>query len=401
MTAPLRVLHLGFEDPAMPGAGGGSLRTHEINRRLVADGMDVTVLTTRFPGCVDRVEDGVRYLHVGRGPSGSRMARLVGYVLGLPAAVRRYAAEHKPDLVVEDFFAPFSTMAAPLWTRYPTIGVVQWLQAKEKSKQYHLPLHLLQTFGVRSHRRLVSVSADTGEQLRTINPKLEVEVIGNGVDPSLFDQPQQAGRDVVYIGRLEFEGKGLDLLLDAWSRIHEKTEGDLVIAGEGHDEARVRREVKRLGLDDRVRFVGWVRGEEKARLLAEARVVAMPSRMETFGIVAVEGFAAATPVVAFAIPSLREVVPEGAGFAVEPFDVEAYAQRLLQVCTDAELALAMGSEGRKFAAGYDWDVLAGQQAEMYRTAAVEVMARTGRPGRRPPRPAVASEVGPTLGRTRS
>ena len=132
----------------------------------------------------------------------------------------------------------------------------------------------------------------------------------------------------------------------------------------GHDEARVRREVKRLGLDDRVRFVGWVRGEEKARLLAEARAVAMPSRMETFGIVAVEGFAAATPVVAFAIPSLREVVPEGAGFAVEPFDVEAYAQRLLQVCTDAELALAMGSEGRKFAAGYDWDVLAGQQAEV-------------------------------------
>jgi glycogen synthase len=106
-------------------------------------------------------------------------------------------------------------------------------------------------------------------------------------------------------------------------------------------------------------------------------------------------------VVAFAIPSLREVVPDGAGFAVEPFDVEAYAQRLLQVCTDAELALAMGSEGRKFAAGYDWDVLAGQQAEMYRTAAVEVMARTGRPGRRPPRPAVSSEAGPAVGRSQS
>ena len=132
-----------------------------------------------------------------------------------------------------------------------------------------------------------------------------------------------------------------------------------MIAGEGHDEARVRREVARLGLDDRVRFVGWVRGEEKARLLAGARVVAMPSRMETFGIVAVEAFAAATPVVAFAIPSLREVVPEGAGFAVPPFDVEAYADRLLQLCTDAELALAMGSEGRKFAAGYDWDVARG------------------------------------------
>lgn len=378
MTTPLRVLHLGFEDPAMPGSGGGSLRTHEINRRLVADGMDVTVFTTRYPGGVDYEHDGVRYVHIGAGPCGTRMARLLGYVLGLPGAVRRYAQQHEPDLVVEDFFAPFATMAAPLWTRYPTIGMVQWLQAEEKSRQYHVPVHLLQTFGVRRHRRVITVSADTGAQLRSINPEIEVEVIGNGVDPSLFDQPQQAGRDVVYIGRLEYEGKGLDLLLDAWRRIVDQVEGDLVIAGQGRDEARIRREVSRLGLDERVRFVGWVRGEEKAKLLAEARAVAMPSRMETFGIVAVEGFAAATPVVAFTIPALREVVPAGAGFAVPPFDVEAYAQRLLELCTDADLALTMGSEGRKFAGAYDWDALAAHQADTYRRAAVEVPARGGR-----------------------
>ena len=266
-------------------------------------------------------------------------------------------------------------MAAPLWTGRPTIGVVQWLQAREKSTQYHLPLHLLQDFGVRSHRRLVAVSADTADQLRALNPKLQVEVIGNGVDRGLFDEPQQAGRDVVYIGRLEFAGKGFDLLLDAWRRIADRVEGRLVIAGEGHDEDRIRREVARLGLADRVTFVGWVRGEEKAGPLAGARVVAMPSRVETFGIVAVEAFAAATPVVAFAISSLREVVPEGAGFAVAPFDVQAFADRLEQLCTDPELAVAMGAVGRAFAAGYDWDLLAAQQAEVYRTAAVEVMVR--------------------------
>lgn len=373
MTEPLHVLHLGFEDPVMPGAGGGSLRTHEINRRLVADGMSVTVLTTRFPGCADRVQDGVHYVHVGAGPCGSRLSRLLGYVLGLPAAVRRHG--RAADLVVEDFFAPFSSMAAPRWTGRPTIGVVQWLQAREKSAQYHLPLHLLQTFGVRSHHRLVAVSADTGAQLRAINPDVAVDVIGNGVDPTLFDEPQQAGRDVVYIGRLEFGGKGLDLLLEAWTRIHPGVEGDLVIAGEGHDADRVRREVARRGLGERVRFVGWVRGADKARLLAGARAVAMPSRVETFGIVAVEAFAAATPVVAFAIPSLREVVPDGAGFAVPPFAVEPYAERLRQLLTDPELALKMGAAGRAFASGYDWDALAARQAQVYRAAAVEMVPR--------------------------
>ena len=87
---PLHVLHLGFEDPLMPGAGGGSLRTHEINRRLVAaDNMDVTVFTTRFPGCVDRVEDGVRYVHIGTGPCGSRLSRTLGYVAGLDVGRHR------------------------------------------------------------------------------------------------------------------------------------------------------------------------------------------------------------------------------------------------------------------------------------------------------------------------
>jgi len=283
-------------------------------------------------------------------------------------------------------------MAAPLWTRYPTIGVVQWLQAREKSEQYHVPVHLLQTWGVRRHRRLVAVSSDTGDQLRAINPRLQIEVIGNGVDPTLFDEPQEAGRDVVYIGRLEFGGKGLDLLLDAWKRIHERVEGQLVIAGQGHDEDRIRPEVARLGLADRVRFVGWVRGAEKARLLAGARAVAMPSRMETFGIVAVEGSAAATPVVAFAIPSLREVVPDGAGFAVPPFDVAEYARRLEQVCTDADLALRMGAEGRRFARGYDWDALAARQAEVYRAAAAEIPAR-GRSSRVPTAGAATSGMG--------
>ena len=152
-----------------------------------------------------------------------------------------------------------------------------------------------------------------------------------------------------------------------------------MIAGEGHDEDRIRREVARLGLTDRVTFVGWVRGEEKARLLAGARVVAMPSRVETFGIVAVEAFAAATPVVAFAISSLHEVVPEGAGFAVPPFDVQAYAEPVGAALHGSRPGRRDGlRRAARFAAGYDWDALAAHQAEVYRTSAVEIAARCGR-----------------------
>lgn len=50
-----------------------------------------------------------------------------------------------------------------------------------------------------------------------------------------------------------------------------------MIAGQGHDEDRVRREVQRLGLDERVRFVGWVRGEENA-LFPGGEIPVQPAR---------------------------------------------------------------------------------------------------------------------------
>lgn len=365
----MRVLHLGFEDPAMPGAGGGSVRTHEINRRLVRLGHEVTVLTTRFPGCADRVQDGVRYLHVGSGRGENKWTRLLGYVQGLPAAARRLPA----DLVVEDFFAPFSSMAAPRWTGRPTIGMVQWLHAGDKSRQYRLPLYLLERLGVRSHRRLVAVSQGTAERLREINPAARVEVIGNGVERAAFAGPARAGRDVVFIGRLEFGGKGLDLLLAAWAAVHRHVEGDLVIAGGGPDEERVRREVARLGLGERVRFAGWVSGAAKWRLLGGARVAVVPSRHETFGMVALEAMATGTPVVAFDIPGLREVVPDGSGWRVPAFDVAALAERIRAVCADPDLALTAGAAGRRFAVGFDWDLLAGRQDEVYRSVLEEAV----------------------------
>jgi len=359
----VRVLHLGFEDPAMPGAGGGSVRTHEINRRLAARGHEITVLTTRFPGWVDRVQDGVTYLHVGAGRGGNKWTRLLGYAAGLPSAARKLPA----DLVVEDFFAPFSSMAAPRWTGRPTIGMVQWLHAGDKSRQYKLPLHVLERIGVRSHRLLVAVSQGTAERLRALNPAAQVEVIGNGVERAAFAVPPCAGRDVVYIGRLEYGGKGLDLLLAAWAQVHRMVEGDLVIAGGGPDEYRVRREVDRLGLAERVRFAGWVTGEAKWRLLAGARLAVVPSRHETFGMVALEAMATATPVVAFDIPGLRELVPDGCGWRVPPFDVPGLADRIRAACADPALAQAAGMAGRRFAAGFDWDVLADRQDEVYRS----------------------------------
>jgi glycosyltransferase involved in cell wall biosynthesis len=359
----LEILHLAFEDPAMPGAGGGSLRTHEIGRRIAASHA-LTVLVQRFPGCVDRVQDDVRYVHVGIGSGRTRLTRVLGYMLMLPLVARRFPA----DVVVEDFFALVSSMAAPLWTRRPTVGVVQWLNAREKAAQYKVPVHLVERFGVRRHRRLVAVSEGIGARLRAVNPDLTVDVIGNGVPAEAFDVARAPGDDVVFIGRLETAQKGLDLLLRAWAAACERIPGSLVIAGTGPDEQALRALADELAISHRVHFVGWVSGLAKFAMLASARLVAVPSRFETFGIVALEAAAAGTPVVAFDIDCLREVVPALCGRRVRAFDADAYAQAL--VATYHDTAYCSDELGRRaFARRFDWDAAAARQERVYRAVA--------------------------------
>ncbi|MET4540490.1 glycogen(starch) synthase [Arthrobacter bambusae] len=361
----MRVLHLGFEDPRMPGAGGGSVRTHEINRRLAGKDYHITVLTTRYPGWTERVEDGVHYVPIGFGSGRNRLTRLVAYVARLPFEVSRRRSS--VDLVVEDFFAPFSTMAAPLWTQRPTIGVVQWLHARDKARQYKLPLHWMERLGVRKHRRLIAVSQGIAERLKKLNPDVHVDVIGNGVDPCVWSNPPRVGKDVLFIGRLEYGHKGLDLLLQAWSQACSRVEGNLLIAGTGPDEDRLRAAVKEAGLSERVQLLGWLSGERKFKTISEARLVVVPSRHETFGLVAIDALASGTPVIAFDIPCLREILPAGTGWLVTPFDVTAFAHQIATRYSQPGLE-QVAAEGRLFAAGYDWDALADLQAQAYVTA---------------------------------
>ena len=139
------------------------MRTHEINRRL-ADEFDITVVCSRYRGATPRVEDGVRYVH-SRHDRG-RLPRAAE-----PTSPRfRWPSPLPSDLVVEDFGAPFSSVSVPWMTDRPVLGVVQWLFAKEKSAQYHLPFHWVEGVGVRSHRSMIAVSDDLGADAGRAQP---------------------------------------------------------------------------------------------------------------------------------------------------------------------------------------------------------------------------------------
>lgn len=355
-----RVLHLAYEDHLAPGSGGGAVRTREINERL-ADRFAIDQVFAPYPGAAARRDGDLGHVHMGFS-RGGKFTRQIGYFAKLPGFVRKVSRDY--DLVVEDFGAPFGSVGVPRFSGTPTIGIVQWLFAAEKAQQYHLPFRAVETFGVRSHSRFIAVSQGIADELLERNAAAHVDVIANGLpDDALADPPSAERRDILFLGRLDVAHKGLDLLLDAFAQIRDNITQDLVLAGEGDGEQWLRDEVARRGLGARVRFAGRIAEAQRFDALAACDVVAMPSRYESFGMVAAEAAAVGTPVVAFDIACLRDLVP--ADQRVPAFDVGAYARVLTSLCNDARAREQAAHSLPSTVAHLSWDALADRQAEVY------------------------------------
>ena len=129
-------------------------------------------------------------------------------------------------------------------------------------------------------------------------------------------------------------------------------------SGQGsNDHARgLRRLAERLGVGDRVRFVPAQPHDRLARYYAAADSVLMPSRAESFGLVALEAQACGTPVVASAVGGLRHVVVDGrTGFLVPGHDPAGFADRLLAVLADPPLAERLSADAVRHAGAFSWD----------------------------------------------
>jgi glycosyltransferase involved in cell wall biosynthesis len=160
------------------------------------------------------------------------------------------------------------------------------------------------------------------------------------VDRAVLDTPADAPVALA-LARLHWK-KGLDTLLDATARVPGLY---LWIAGDGPLEADLKAQCTRLGLDDRVRFLGW--RNDRGALLAACTVVAFPSRYEPFGTVTVDAWAASRPLVAADAVGPAAYVEDGvSGLLVPKDNVSALAAALTRVTSEPGLAARLVAGGR-------------------------------------------------------
>ncbi|MBS0126233.1 glycosyltransferase [Thetidibacter halocola] len=211
---------------------------------------------------------------------------------------------------------------------------------------------------------LHALSASETTEIRAYCGARLVAEIPNGVDlapvPPRAERPEP--RRMLYLGRIH-PGKNLDGLLEAWAHAGPLAAGwTLQVAGwdQGGTEARLRAQVARLGLADRVTFSGPLFGTNKDAALAAADAFVLPSLSEGLPMAVLEAWSHALPVLMTEACNLPHGFAEGAARRLDTADVAQAARALADfLAMDAATLARMGAAGRALAErDHRWDVVA-------------------------------------------
>lgn len=182
--------------------------------------------------------------------------------------------------------------------------------------------------------RCIAVSGALARGMRRIVPGAQVDVLGNVVDTDFFSPPtappSRSPFALAIVCSLQ-RRKGVDVLLRAFQRAFANEQVVLRIAGHGPERGDLEALARRLGVADRVEFLGPLSRERVRELLQRSHALASASYLETFGVTVIEALACGLPVVATRSGGPEEIVTPESGAIVEPGDVPALAAALADV----------------------------------------------------------------------
>ena len=385
----IAVLSLHTSPLVQPGSGdGGGMNVYvrELVSALAQAGGEATVFVRRSdptPPETVEVEPGVTVVHIEAGPFDLAKEEL-------PGVVDEFADEVAKRLIATELDG----------NGYDGLLANYWLSGVAGHRLKHeLELPLTTVF-----HTLARVKAETGDQepQRRLDAEAEViacsdvilanseeevhqlvnlygadpsriEVVPPGVDHAFFSPGFQGGaRDAVGLGPgpvLLFVGriqplKGVDVAVRTLAKL-DRGDARLVVVGgasgrEGPvEERRIRCLVGDLGLTDRVHFVPPQSHHSLSTWYRAADVLVMPSRSESFGLVALEAAACGIPVVAAAVGGLRTLVDHGrTGYLVEGREPVNYADHVAVLLDDPASATEMAAAAAERSWSYTWSATA-------------------------------------------
>jgi D-inositol-3-phosphate glycosyltransferase len=391
---------------AQPGAGdGGGMNVYvrSLGEALVRAGVACDILTrAEHPAqrTIVELEPGLRVVHLDAGPR---------------APVAKHAL---PELVDELVDAAREHLQCGR-ACYEALHANYWISGAVGHRLKHeLDLPLAATFHTLARAKVDAGVADDPVERAAVEAELlrcadavvvstadegaglcaetdtdpeRVEVVAPGVDDARFSpgEPAAARRRLglrtdrpllLFVGRIQ-PLKGVEVAVRTLAAGRDATTELVVIGGpsgvDGPGEvARLHTLADGLGVARRIRWVPPVPHQRLADWYRAADVCLVPSRTESFGLVALEAAACGTPVVAAAVGGLRTLVEHGGtGFLVEGREPDDYAAPVQRLLDDRALAAAMGASAATRARRYTWSLAAARLRRLYADLAARALVR--------------------------
>ena len=340
--------------------GGAERLVGLMHHGLLQQGIDSHVVTlTGISGCENRIES----LDAHSPYSVQALYRLARYL--------RQKRWKDLDLIHVHLFpsqlyvAILRNLIAPQ-TRIITTEHSTW-NRRRKSRL----LRLIDSSMYQKYFSIACVSEGARHALAVWQPaiKTRLKTIYNGIETEEFAKISRTRKLVKVSPRLVSVGnltaqKGYDAVIEALAMIELPFRYD--IAGEGNQRFQLEAQIHRLGLENRVRLLGYT--SNVATLLAASNLFVLSSRWEGFGLAVLEAMASGLPVVVANVPGLNEIVrgEQDGGILVPPGDTVALSDALLRLIRDPDLRSEFGNRARSRATKFQLNSMIDGYVDLYR-----------------------------------
>lgn len=211
----------------------------------------------------------------------------------------------------------------------------------------------------------IAISSQTKNKLAKF-VRGKIYVIHCGVDLAEFKVKRQKQNTIICVSRLA-KYKNISDLIFAFALLKKRGKNlSLVIIGRGPQEKALKDLVKNLKLQRQIKFLSNLNRKDLIRQLTSAKIFALPSTVEGFGISTIEAAAAGTPYVVSDIPVTREITKNGqGGLLFEPGDIYDLAKKIEKLQKSPQLWRNKVKEGVNLAKSYQWFSQAEQTGKVY------------------------------------
>lgn len=379
----MRVLMV--SDVYFPRVNGVSTSIETFRRTLAAQGVEVRLVVPAYAG---EASSGDIIRVPGRPVPGDPEDRLVGW-RAMHAAVLAAAADCDLIHIQTPFVAHYAGLAAARRLGLPVVATYHTLF--EEYIEHYAPFlpggwlrRLARGFSRRQCNALDAVvvpSSAMRDRLLAYGVRQPLHVLPTGIplgqfvagDGAAFRAAHGIAVDrplALFVGRVAHE-KNIGFLFDALVHAHRWHPGILLmVAGEGPAMDELRARVAALGLEEAVRFIGYLdRRNELPACYAAADAFVFASRTETQGLVLLEAMAAGLPVVALAEMGTADILDAGRGCFTPPDDPKAFGEVLGHLLANPAAWQHLASEARELAGEWSDEAMAGRLASLYRELA--------------------------------